>query len=323
MAYSKEIINQVRELTEQGYTQKEIFDTTQVDARTQRRWKRRGYSGSTKPTIKNISSTVQSAEEAVPRSEFVWPDITAGDLQKTGFVPEMIPIVMTSLGVSRKQGNDRLARFVESSINAKERWPEINEEWCAVIAGFPIVAEDIGAPSLNQLASLAREIHPYINKHTRREYHRRVRPLLVGVLAEVQAFLQDAALAGGFPMILLPVEPKKPREIRSKDELADLLMDGKLAGLIPPRPKGVRLDMTWTGVLFDIVNRLPDPDRQHGGVFRKTQLAILLYLWCSTAPRDFTPALPSIVRRTTEDHQISLANLYLRWRDQDVENQDQ
>jgi hypothetical protein len=266
---------------------------------------------------------MESANKMAPSSDFIWPDITAGDLQKTGFAPEMIPVVMASLGIARKQGNDRLARFVEASIKAKERWPEINEEWCAVIAGFPIVAEDIGSPSLNQVASLARELHPYINKHTRREYHRRVRPLLVGVLAEVQAFLQDAALAGGFPMILVPVEPKKPMEIRSKDEVADLLMEGKLAGLIPPRPSDVRLDMTWTGVLYDIVNRLPDPDRQHGRVFRKTQLAILLYFWCSTAPGDFKPALPSIIRRATEDVQIPLAHLYLKWRDQDIENQDQ
>lgn len=59
------------------------------------------------------------------------------------------------------------------------------EPWVALVAGFPIVGEDVGALALAELADLARELDPYLGGGPRRAFHRQARPILRLVLSQV------------------------------------------------------------------------------------------------------------------------------------------
>jgi hypothetical protein len=329
MAYNKEIIEKARDLAQQGYTQKQITNATNVDERTLRRWKKRGYFIRSSPVPTTIQRPTVPENTVKNVGEYVWPTITAADLVKVGFRADKTPIIVAALGMAKQQMNNRLSRFLKTYIDIVERWPDIlhkHEGWRAIISGFPILAEDIGAPSLGKLSDLVSELHPYLSKESRREYHRRVRPILVGILAEVQAFLQDAAMAGGFPIAVTTGPPSFPwpegKSYKVDDSLEKghwtyaftsfffYIMDYKKMDDIP-------VGHTWAGRLFDMVSRLPDPDRQHGQFLKKIPLTGVLYLWCATAPSDFIPPFPDIRRTLPENLGGTLAGIYQTWADQD------
>jgi len=314
MVRDKEKIAKIKELIMEGKTQEEIAEIIGISDRTIRRWKEKGYFNELgRGTAESIKTTV--SEESINTSKTGrWPDITAADLVNAGFKPARVHIIMAALDIAERQGNNRLPRFLQAYIDLGKRFHGIPEAWLAALAGLPIVAEDIKAPSLGELMKHAVRIHPYITKETRREYHRVARRLLVGILAEAQRFLQDAAVSGGFPLIVWPESPvwmpwTQERSYRADDQLSK----GKWSFLIPSGFEDIEFSKTWAGVLFDIISRLPDPDKQRGKLFKNMQFTALLYLWCSTAPGDFRPPLPQIRRRGDESYKGTLVEVYRQW----------
>ncbi len=314
MVRDKGKIAEIKKLLMEGKTQEKIAEMLDISDRTIRRWKEKGYFDELELGTAESIKTSMSEELITTSKTGMWPDITAADLVNAGFIPARVHILMAALDIAEKQGNNRLPRFLQAYIDIGKRWPDMPEGWRAALAGLPIVAEDIKAPSLGELMKHAVRIHPYITKQTRREYHRVARRLLVGILAEAQRFLQDAAVAGGFPLIIIPESPAWMPWTQERSYRADDQLDkGKWSFLIPSRFKNMEFSKTWAGILFDIISRLPDPDKQRSKLPKKMQLTALLYLWCSTAPGDFMPPLPQIRSQEEERYKGTLVEIYRHW----------
>jgi transposase-like protein len=314
MVRNKEKIAEVRKLLMEGKTQEKVAEILDISARTIRRWKEKGYFDELGRGTAESTKTTVPDESIETFKTSSWPDITAADLVNAGFIPARVHIVMAALRIAERQENERLPRFLKAYIDLVKRWPNMPEAWLAALAGLPIVAEDIKAPSLGELMKHAVRLHPYITKETRREYHRVARKLNVRILAEAQRFLQDAAVAGGFPLIVWVESPRwmpwtKERSYRADDQLDK----GRWSFLIPSRFKDMEFSKTWAGILFDIISRLPDPDKQRGKLHKKMQLTALLYLWCSTAPGDFKPPLPQVRSQEEEHYKGTLVEIYRQW----------
>jgi len=101
----------------------------------------------------------------------------------------------------------------------------------------------------------------------------------------------------------------KERSYRADDQLDK----GRWSFLIPSRFKDMEFSKTWAGILFDIISRLPDPDKQRGKLHKKMQLTALLYLWCSTAPGDFKPPLPQVRSQEEEHYKGTFVEIYRQW----------
>ena len=318
MIRDKEKIAEVRKLLAEGKTQEKIAEVLGISDRTIRRWKEKGYFDEVGRGSSESTETSAREESSGTSKAGIWPDITAADLVSAGFIPARVHIIVAALDIAQRQKNNRLPRFLEAYIDLGKRWPDMPEPWRAALAGLPVVAEDIGAPSLGELMKHAVRISPYVGKGTRREYHRVARRLLVGILAEVQRFLQDAAVAGGFPLMIIPDSPAWMPWTKEKSYRADDQLDkGKWGFLIPWKLKDMEFGKTWAGILFDIVSRLPDPDKQRGRLFKKMQLTALLYLWCSTAPGDFAPPLPQIRSQEEERYKGTPVEMYRLWAESD------
>lgn len=78
---------------------------------------------------------------------------------------------------------------------------------------------------------------------------------------------------------------------------------------------GIKFDLTWAGFLFDIISRLPDPDRQKGKLITKGNFLNLIFTWCSTIPEKFKPALTEIIRKSVNKSDNTLAAIYKHWKD--------
>ena len=310
----KELVEKVIELTNEGFTQKDIEEKTGIPERTQRYWKQKGYPGISSITVKRAKKT-----KPVECSK-----VTATDLVKAGFNPDKVHIILSAQDVALQQGNDRLAKFLNNYVEAGRQWDNIPPVWRAVIAGFPIIGQDMGCQSLADLAELVKELHPYLSKELRRTYHKRVQPILIGILAELQAFLQDAATAGGLPLVVTAGPPTDWKDwlpwtwdAEKSYKIDESLLKGNWAYLIPSEVVQLNIDIkrTWAGFLYDIISRLPDPDRQKGKLLRKSDLINLIYIWCSTAPRDFKPALPDIARTPVSSSDHTFAGVYKRMKE--------
>jgi hypothetical protein len=78
----------------------------------------------------------------------------------------------------------------------------------------------------------------------------------------------------------------------------------------------INISKTWSGFLFDIISRLPDPDRQkgqlreHASPLKKYNFMELISIWCATAPQDFQPALTDIVRYPVNSSDHTVAGMY-------------
>lgn len=204
-----------------------------------------------------------------------WPDITAGDLARVGFKGDVISSIMLALEASRAADDRRFHRFMKAMTDTLASSPQkIPEAWAVLVAGFPIIAEDLHSPALAAVAALARELHPYLNKQMRQTYHRRVKHLLVEVLADVQAVI----LATRAPIMLAP----------------DVLVEGKWAVLQQgsAMPDGF-WDRNWLGVLVSVVTMLPDVDRPKKATVSKQNLAQMVWGWCATPLASFKPAIPT------------------------------
>lgn len=258
------------------------------------------------------------------KKEFVEavPKVTAKVLVDAGLNPAKVHIILKAQDKASQQKNDRLKKFLNNYVE-KELY-SVPPVWCGLIAGFPIIGQDIGSQSLNELAELVKELHPYLSNELRGEYHRRVQPILIGILAESQAFLDDAARAGGLPLAVIDTPPPTWKDWlpwlwdRERSWKADeSLVRGCWAYLIPKEVIDLKIEIkrTWAGFLYDIISRLPDPDRQKGKLLRKFDLLNLIYIWCSTVPEDFKPALTKIVRKPVNTSDHTLAGIYKYWKE--------
>jgi len=245
------------------------------------------------------------------------PKVTARALVDAGFNPAKVPLILETQHRAAQQKNERLARFL--NIYADEELHDVPSVWRALIAGFPIIGQDIDSQSLNDLAELVKELHPYLSKELRREYHREVQSILIGILAELQAFLDDAARAGGLPLVVTCAPPPSWKDwfpwswYRERRFTVDeSLVRGCWVYLVSQEIIDLKIEIknTWAGFLYDIISRLPDPDRQKGKLLRKFDLLGLTYAWCSTAPEDFKPALTKIVRNPVNSSDHTFAGIY-------------
>ena len=275
-----------------------------------------------------------SKEQVNPRlinKEFieVVPILTAKVLVEAGFNPSKVHNILWAQKQASQQKNDRLARLINNFI--KKELGNVPPVWRGLIAGFSIIGQDIGSDSLTELAKLVNELHPYLSKELRGEYHRRAQPILIGILAELQAFLDDAARAGGLPLFIRDTCPPTWKDClpwlwdRERSWKADeSLVRGYWGILIPQQVRDLKIEIkrTWAGILFDIVSRLPDPDKQKGKLLRKVDLLNLIYMWCSTAPEDFKPALTEIVRKPVNISDHTLAGIYKLWKENYGKSQD-
>lgn len=317
-------IQKAQELYDKGYSQKQIAAKIGVNERTFRRWKENGLV--VEPVFKQGGPIHQrpgmGTEKPPP---YLWSEITASELVKIGVIPKVIPTVLASLGVAERQNNIRAHQYLKNCLEVSQSWPAMPEAWRAVIAGFPIVSSDIGAPSMNDLAKLLREIHPYLNRDLRREYHRRVKPILVGILAEVQAFILDSANTvdatsqkRGLPLIIIPGSSTKRKlwglkrspKSMGTDEAQEQLSKGKWEHMIPAGLENYPIENTFEGTLYDIISRLPDPDRQKGKLLGKRPLTDILFIWCFTARSDFRPPPSKIRRRKPEDIGVPVTTFF-------------
>ena len=248
--------------------------------------------------------------------------VTAKSLVDAGFIPEKVHKILEAQDKASQQKNGRLVKFLNSYVG--KELDGVPPVWRALIAGFPIIGHDIGSKSLIQLAELAREMHPYLSKEVRKEYHKRVQPILIGILAEVQAFLDDSARVGGLPLAIMDYPPPTWKDwfpwlwFRERSwKVDESLVGGYWTYAIPKKvfDQGIEIDKTWAGFLYDIISRLPDPDKQKGKLISKGNLLGMIVFWCSTAPEDFEPALTKIIRNPVSSSDNTLAGIYKLWQE--------
>ena len=272
-----------------------------------------------------------NTKKVTPRRSYQWSEITAADLVKAGFHPEVTPIFINGLIIAKQQNNNRIHRFLSNLIDISVRWPDMPDPWVSVTAGFPILAKDINATGLDKVATIVKDLHPYLGKQPRREYHRRVRGVLSTVLAETQNFLTASARAGGVGLMIMPQPSRKQKggEKEDSQQCEPVYTTRDKKGRVTNQPFGdilgrgewgiLQRDTTplvsegktsWSTILIDIVTRLPDPDRQKGKVFvgKRDTLFSLLYIWFSTAPTDFTPPLSEIKKYQIESRLLSVSS---------------
>jgi hypothetical protein len=130
------------------------------------------------------------------------PKLTAKALVDAGLNAS---IILKAQDKASQQKDERLSKFLNSYV--EKELHDVPPVWRGLIAGFPIIGQDIGSESLSELAEIVKELHPYLSKELRGEYHKRVQPILIGILAESQAFLDDAARAGGLPLVVIDTPP--------------------------------------------------------------------------------------------------------------------
>ena len=267
--------------------------------------------------------------ELIIKKEFIEgvPEkVTAKSLADAGFIANKLDFILGAQEKAVQQKNARytkyLSNYVESDLNG------VPPVWRALIAGFPIIGKDIDSESLVQLAGLVRELHPYLSKAVRREYHRRVKPILVGVLAEAQAFLDDSARAGGLWLGISSFPPPTRKNLvlswlGFKDfvggsyRVDEALVHGCWSYVFPREvlEGKIKVERTWAGLLYDLISRLPDPDRQKGKLIRNGVFATMIDVWCSTALEDFKPPLTKIIRHPVSSSDHTLAGVDKLWQE--------
>ena len=270
------------------------------------------------PPLNIQEFAIQSWQKVETKTAAAYPKITAADLVDAGFRTDRVHIFLSILDESIKKQNYRFAKFLNKYVDEKKN--KVPRTWGALIAGLPIIGQDIGSQSLNDLAELAKQLHPYLSRELRSTYHDKLRVIIIGVIAEVQAFIQDAAAIGGLPLAISTAPPTSWKawlpwyswEEGVKYRIEDRLLQGNWAYLIPVDIAKYNIDVsnTWAGILYDIISRLPDPDRQKGQLLRKLDFMTLMSIWCATAPQDFKPALTDIVRRPVHSSDHTLAGMY-------------
>lgn len=272
------------------------------------------------PQLGIQESLIRTELKVEAKTDSGYHKVTAADLVRVGLRPDRVHMILSTQDEAFEKQNYRLARFLSNYVDT--RWDDVPRTWRSLIAGLPIIGQDVGSQSLVDLAKLAEELHPYLSKELRRIYHKRLRSIIIGILAEIQSFLQDAAAAGGFPLAVTAGAPASwkdwvpwltERERRFKVD--DSLLRGNWAYTFPIEVIKYDIDIskTWAGYLYDIISRLPDPDRQKGQLRRKYDLMTSIFIWCANAPEDFRPALTEIIRTPVHSSDHTLAGVYKHW----------
>ncbi|MFZ7132872.1 MAG: helix-turn-helix domain-containing protein [Eubacteriales bacterium] len=287
---SEEKIDKLKSFLDEGLTYEKIAEKLDVNERTIRRWKKIIY--------ENKPITNKNWEE--------WSNINAESLINAGFNDKKVPIIISALGIAKMQGNARLHKYLSSYINVHQQFPGASESWWAMFSGLPILAEDIDAQSMKELTELAKLLNPYESNGLRKQYKKEAKTLMMKVLADVQCFLMDAASAGGFPITIVTYGGSLFPKAEESHWIDESLVESRVTYMVPSETAKKYndfreiVDKTWAGVLFDIVSRLPNPDKKRGKVFKKLQLTDVLYGWFSKAPADFQPPF-STIKRTPKD----------------------
>ncbi len=252
------------------------------------------------------------------------PMVSAVDLVEGGFLKDKIHLILNDQNESIQNSNDRLVKYLKSFVD--KRYSSVPITWRAIISGFPILGKDIESPSMIELAGLVMEYPPYISKPMHEVYLRKIKPVLVGILVEVEAFLEDSMRVGGLPLTLMTAPIQSWRDLipwlweRERSwRIDEALIHGRwtygiLSQYIEQYPD-LDIGKTWAGFLFDIISRLPNPDKQRGQILRKLHMFNLIYIWCATAPQDFRPPLISIPRTIVNTSDHTLAGIYKLWKE--------
>jgi hypothetical protein len=264
---------------------------------------------------KELIASIGFKTEAINSKDYL--KVSSADLLRAGFRKDKIHYLLEKQDIAVQKRNVRLSKFWADYVDTK--WDNVPRAWRAVIAGLPIIGQDIESNSLKDLAELVKEFHPYISKNLRLKYLEKARPVLMGIRAEVQSFFQDASSAGGLPIALIDYPPPNWQDLIpwlwGRDRTwnsEDSLIHGYWTYTVDPIvvEKKIKIKNTWSGILFDIVSRLPNPDRQKGVLRNKSDIMTLIYIWCATAPQDFSPSLLKIVRRPVSSSDHTLAGIY-------------
>ncbi|MGD0854718.1 MAG: hypothetical protein ABSA18_02815 [Dehalococcoidia bacterium] len=268
--------------------------------------------------LSDISNNAQlSISEAKRILGYEENKVNAIKLKESGFNRRIIPRILSDLEKAKESNNFRLIQYIHSYVDSG--LSKVPKSWRSLIAGFPIIGQDISSPSLNSIATLASEYHPYLSRSSRDYYHQKVRELLLGVLAESQAFLNDAASAGWFPLIVSAYpslkrwqDPFRAYQKGISFYYDDALLSGNWSYMVPSILGEHFHDAhkTWSGALFDMISRLPDPDKQRGKLLPSFVLFDVIYSWCCKAPSDFTPPLSNIKRTVVSSSDNTIAGLY-------------
>lgn len=252
------------------------------------------------------------------------PMVSAVDLVEGGFLKDKVHLILNDQNRALQNSNDRLVKFLKGFVD--KRYSSAPITWRAIISGFPILGNDIESPSMIELAGLVMRYPPYISKHMREEYLKRTKNALVGILAEVEAFLEDSMRVGGLPLTVSTAPPPSWRDFipwlwehERSWKIDEALIHGRwtygvLSRYIEKYPD-LDIGKTWAGFLFDIISRLPNPDKQKGQILKKLPMFNSIYIWCATTPKDFRPPLTGIPRTivSTSDH--TLAGIYKLWKE--------
>lgn len=275
-----------------------------------------------------LVSKVQSNPELIKKAflEAVTEKVTAKSLLDAGFIKGKVHIILEAQEKAYQQKNVRLIKFLNNYVD--KGLDGVPPVWRALIAGFPIVGQDIGSESFIDLAELVRELQPYLSKGVRREYHERVKPILIGILAEAQAFLDDSARAGGLWLGVHCSAPPTRKDlvfswlgfrdfIDRPFRVDEALVRGCWSYTFPTEVLEfkIKIERTWAGFLYDIISRLPDPDRQKGQLINNGKFPTMIRIWCSTAPEDFKPPLTEIIRHPVSSSDHTLAGVYKLWKE--------
>jgi len=290
-------------------------DEQQFTSQILRKWKEEHEKFISKEQM-NPELLKKAFVETVPQK------VSAKSLVDAGFIQNRVHMIIEAQEIASKQKNDRLMIFLNTYT--RKEFNGVPPTWRALIAGFPVIGSDIGSDSLIKLAKLVEEMHPYLSKEVRKDYHKRVNSILVGILADSQAFLDDSARVGGLPLSIRDYPPLTWKDIfpwlwyRDRDYKVDeSLIRGCWTFAVPSKVNELKINVkhTWAGILFDIISRLPDPDRQKGQLYRNVNLFGMIIIWCKTSPEDFRPALTTIVRHPVNITDHTLAAIYKLWKD--------
>lgn len=262
-----------QELRAAGMTFEQIAETCEVNERTVRRWLSQG--------------DYKRAAKQDNLSERTW---TAADLLALGFVPETVERLVLLLDATARMGNDRLSRFLDGIATA----PRVPSDWRAALAWFPILAKDIDAPAVADLANVIRETAPWASDSLRRRYRAQAAPIITHVLGSVTMWALPVGL-----VVMAPVG--RPERFETFEELANdtglhrRAADASLARLIKgDRPqvisllpgqafeRGIAKDFKQTpyGIVAEVVQRLPDIDKRKR-FSRAPTLLQLAIAWCA------------------------------------------
>ena len=185
----------------------------------------------------------------------------------------------------------RLLEFIHAMLAILNQHSlKVPDPWLAASAGLTIVGTKIGTPALIEIAQVILETRPYNGRQRRWNFHERIKT----PLRESWNQMSHWAAPTGYQFMPKNMGPAirvdtweelrthqlAPQEItRSDKAVEDSLMKGQLNQVTAGWIK-VPLNKTSTGLVWDMLTRLPDIDRRRGKVFPRITAMSLFVNWC-------------------------------------------